>query len=251
MEKLHHIHRNLILIVLLGNICCSSKAQQVEHSEMKTAAEIVADQFEKWKNGGAGLFELLDDNVVWTVSGKSPVSGTYHGKADFLKHAVSPIIAKLKTPLKPVLISLTADSTYVWLHFKAKAVTIDDEVYQNTYLWKMQLKDGKITNATAFLDTHELTNLMKAKETTMNKTIEETKAYIGMWVTKDGHIRHELLSDNRYDEARGNRKSAYQGSYKITGNHIDYQDDTGFTADGEFKEGILYHAGMILYKEKN
>ena len=83
------------------------------------------------------------------------------------------------------------------------------------------------------------------------KTIEETKAYIGMWVTADGYIRHELLPNNRYDEARGQRKSAYQGNYKVTGNHIDYKDDTGFTADGEFKDGILYHAGMILYKEKN
>ena len=83
-----------------------------------------------------------------------------------------------------------------------------------------------------------------------SKTIEETKGYIGMWVTKDGHIRHELLPDNRDDEARGNRKSAYQGSYRVTGNHIDYKDDTGFTADGEFKDGILYHGGMILYKEK-
>lgn len=85
----------------------------------------------------------------------------------------------------------------------------------------------------------------------MEKTIEETKAYIGMWVTEDGYIRHELLPDNRYDEARGNRNSAYQGSYEVKGNRIDYKDDTGFTADGEFRGGILYHAGMVLYKEKN
>ncbi len=83
----------------------------------------------------------------------------------------------------------------------------------------------------------------------MSKTIEETKTYIGMWMTADGHIRHELLSNNRYDEARGNRESAYQGSYKVTGNHIDYKDDTGFSADGTFKDGILYHAGMVLYKK--
>jgi len=44
-------------------------------------------------------------------------------------------------------------------------------------------------------------------------------------------------------------KTAYQGHYTVTGNHIDYKDDTGFTADGEFRNGILYHAGMILYKE--
>lgn len=85
----------------------------------------------------------------------------------------------------------------------------------------------------------------------MEKTIEETKAYIGMWVTEDGYIHHELLLDNRYDEARGNRNSAYHGSYEVKDNNIYYKDDTGFTADGEFRTGILYHAGMILYKEKN
>lgn len=84
----------------------------------------------------------------------------------------------------------------------------------------------------------------------IDKTIEETKEYIGVWVTEDGYIRHELLPDYRYDEARGHRKSAYQGGYKISGNRIDYKDDTGFTADGEFKEGILYHGGMVLFKEQ-
>lgn len=79
--------------------------------------------------------------------------------------------------------------------------------------------------------------------------MQSSNSYIGMWVTKDGYIRHELLTNGRYDEARGNRKSAYQGSYKISGNHIDYKDDTGFTADGDFREGVLYHAGMILFKE--
>lgn len=83
----------------------------------------------------------------------------------------------------------------------------------------------------------------------MKATIEETKEYIGMWVTADEHIRHELLTSNRYVEARGNRENAYQGSYKVKGNHIDYKDDTGFVADGEFIDGVLYHAGMILYKK--
>lgn len=80
--------------------------------------------------------------------------------------------------------------------------------------------------------------------------MEQTKQYLGMWITEDGHIRHALLPNFRYEEARGNKERAYQGSYTITGNHIDYRDDTGFTADGEFKDGILYHAGMVLYKKK-
>ncbi|WP_207302040.1 Atu4866 domain-containing protein [[Erwinia] mediterraneensis] len=78
----------------------------------------------------------------------------------------------------------------------------------------------------------------------------ELHPYIGIWVTDDGYIRHELLPDGRYDEARGARKSAYQGRYTLSGNHIDYLDDTGFTADGDFIEDVLYHAGMVLRREQ-
>ncbi|MES2109832.1 MAG: Atu4866 domain-containing protein [Bacteroidota bacterium] len=79
--------------------------------------------------------------------------------------------------------------------------------------------------------------------------MSSTHNYTGMWVTSDGYIRHKLLPNGRYDEARGKRKSAYQGSYTIEDDHIEYKDDTGFTADGDFKDGILYHAGMVLYRQ--
>jgi hypothetical protein len=68
---------------------------------------------------------------------------------------------------------------------------------------------------------------------------------------EDGRIRHELLANGRYVEARGTREKAYQGRYEITGDHIEYWDDTGFTADGDFIDGVLHHAGMILYRDGN
>lgn len=70
--------------------------------------------------------------------------------------------------------------------------------------------------------------------------------YVGIWVTDDGRVRHELLPDGRYDEARGGRESAYRGRYEVTGSHIEYWDDTGFTADGDFVDDTLYHGGMVL-----
>lgn len=74
--------------------------------------------------------------------------------------------------------------------------------------------------------------------------------YVGMWVTADGHVRHELLPNGRYDEARGNRQSAYRGRYEVTGNHIEYWDDTGFTADGDFVDAdTLHHGGMVLRRQ--
>ena len=73
---------------------------------------------------------------------------------------------------------------------------------------------------------------------------------VGMWMTQDGRIRHELLPDGRYDEARDGRAHAYQWRYRITGNHIDHTDDTGFTADGDFVAAdVLHHAGLVMKKE--
>jgi hypothetical protein len=88
-----------------------------------------------------------------------------------------------------------------------------------------------------------------SSQTQDSKTMQAS-SFVGMWITADGYIRHELLPNGRYDEARGNRKSAYQGRYTITGNHIDYVDDTGFTADGEFIDGVLHHGGMLFYRKE-
>jgi hypothetical protein len=86
---------------------------------------------------------------------------------------------------------------------------------------------------------------------TSRQVTQQITPYIGMWVTGDGHIRQELLPNGRYDEARGERKSAYQGRYEIRGNRINYWDDTGFTADGIFvDDNTLHHGGMIFYREK-
>lgn len=87
-------------------------------------------------------------------------------------------------------------------------------------------------------------------EKNKSRELQEASPYVGMWVTADGAIRQELLPNGRYDEARGSRRSAYTGSYAIRGSRIEYVDDTGFTADGEFDGDILYHGGMIFYREK-
>ncbi|MFJ3795066.1 Atu4866 domain-containing protein [Streptomyces sp. NPDC090088] len=85
---------------------------------------------------------------------------------------------------------------------------------------------------------------------TENTTDEDRADVAGMWVTADGHIRQELRADGRYDEARGSRRSAYTGSYTVTGRHIDYVDDSGFTATGDIRDGVLHHEHLVLYREE-
>ena len=76
-------------------------------------------------------------------------------------------------------------------------------------------------------------------------------AFIGLWVSPDGYVRQKLRPDGRYDESRGIHIGAYQGRYEVCGNHIAYCDDTGFTADGEFIDGVLYHGGMTFHRESD
>lgn len=56
-----------------------------------------------------------------------------------------------------------------------------------------------------------------------------------MWVTADSYIRQELLPN---------------GHYEIKGAHIEYWDDTGFTADRDFTDdNTLAHGDYIFYRE--
>ncbi|PZE69598.1 SDR family NAD(P)-dependent oxidoreductase [Curtobacterium sp. MCBD17_021] len=81
-------------------------------------------------------------------------------------------------------------------------------------------------------------------------TTTTTHPYVGLWVTSDGRIRHELRADGRYVEARGDREAAYVGRYEVSGGHVEYVDDTGFTADGDFRDDVLHHAGMVLHRRR-
>ncbi|WP_150244461.1 Atu4866 domain-containing protein [Nocardiopsis quinghaiensis] len=72
--------------------------------------------------------------------------------------------------------------------------------------------------------------------------------YLGMWVDETGLIHQELTADGRYDEARGGRPHAYQGSFWIEGDRIVYRDDLGFWAYGRFTDDVLHHAGYVFHR---
>ncbi|MBK3570475.1 Atu4866 domain-containing protein [Streptomyces sp. MBT62] len=69
---------------------------------------------------------------------------------------------------------------------------------------------------------------------------------IGVWIDENGFLHQELTADGRYDETRGGRPHAYEGRYWIDGDRIDYLDDLGFWAFGEFRGDELHHAGYAM-----
>lgn len=72
--------------------------------------------------------------------------------------------------------------------------------------------------------------------------------YLGTWIDENDFVHQHLTADGRYDETRGGRPHAFQGSFWITGDRIDYRDDLGFWAFGEFIDGTLHHAGYTFHR---
>lgn len=70
--------------------------------------------------------------------------------------------------------------------------------------------------------------------------------HLGMWIDESDFLHQELTADGRYDETRGGRPHAFQGRFWIEGDRIDYLDDLGFWAFGDFRDGVLHHAGYVL-----
>ncbi|AZQ35423.1 amidohydrolase [Streptomyces cyaneochromogenes] len=68
----------------------------------------------------------------------------------------------------------------------------------------------------------------------------------GVWIDRKDFLHQRLSADGRYDETRGGRPHAYQGRFWIDGDRIDYLDDLGFWAYGEFKGDELHHAGYVM-----
>ncbi|MFJ3308382.1 Atu4866 domain-containing protein [Streptomyces sp. NPDC086549] len=69
---------------------------------------------------------------------------------------------------------------------------------------------------------------------------------VGVWIDRNDFLHQELTADGRYDETRGGRPHAYQGRYWIDGDRVDYLDDLGFWAYGEFRGDELHHAGYVM-----
>lgn len=123
------------------------------------AAQVHA-AFDGWRNGQGSVFDLLADDVVWTVAGDSPVSGTYRTKQAFLDEAVAPITARLATPIVPSVTRIVADGDHVVVLWQGSATAHDGAVYRNDYAWHLELAGGRIVRATAYLDTWALARLL-------------------------------------------------------------------------------------------
>ncbi|AAM04423.1 predicted protein [Methanosarcina acetivorans C2A] len=123
--------------------------------------EIVHEGFTKWANGTGDVFDLLADDMEWTIIGSSPVSKTYTNRKQFLEEVITPLNERLSVKIVPRVRGIYADGDMVIALWDGKATAKDGKPYNNTYSWYMTMKNGRIVKVVAFLDTISLADLWK------------------------------------------------------------------------------------------
>ena len=137
---------------------CDSSAEKSMDMNNK---EIVRNAFERWSKAEGSFFDLLAEDVKWTITGNSPVSKTYTSKKQFLDEVINPLNEKLTKKIVPRLKELYADGDMVIALWDGSAVAKDGITYDNTYSWYMKMRENKIIEVVAFFDTIGFTELWK------------------------------------------------------------------------------------------
>lgn len=113
---------------------------------------IIERAFAAWAAGTGGPYDLLSDNVVWTITGNSLAGKTYGSRKAFMSEVIRPFNARMSAGLKPTIKSIHAEGDTVVVFFDASGTAKDGRPYTNTYAWILGMRDGRITNASAFFD---------------------------------------------------------------------------------------------------
>jgi ketosteroid isomerase-like protein len=120
---------------------------------------LIQEGFDRWASNQGSFFDLLSDDIEWTITGTSPVSKTYTSRKQFLDEVIAPLSARLSKQITPKVRALYADGDTVIALWDGTAVAKDGKPYNNTYSWYMTLKNDRIVKAIAFFDTLELADI--------------------------------------------------------------------------------------------
>jgi ketosteroid isomerase-like protein len=121
----------------------------------------VEDAFAAWARGDGSVFDLLADDVTWTITGSSALGGTYTSRRQFLDEAIAPLSERLAEPIRPTVQSVVVEGDDVVVLFAGHGVATDGEPYDNRYSWHLRWDGDAIAQVVAFFDAAPLDELFR------------------------------------------------------------------------------------------
>lgn len=157
----------VILSVLALNSCSNDAAGYSGDSAANNKA-IIEKGFKDWVNGVGNLFPLVADSVKWTIENYSERPDgyiseprVYHSKKELMKANMKSLYSRFTGIIKPEVKGVYADGDMVVVYWQGTTQTTEKLPFSNTYVWIMRMKNGKVTELTAFLDMNVMNKLMK------------------------------------------------------------------------------------------
>lgn len=120
-------------------------------TETAQIKQIVSQGFERWVAGEQSFFDLLPEDIEWTVTGSNPLSGTYRSRTEFLD-ALEPLLGRLAKPIVPRTYTVYADGDTVIVLWEGSAEAKDGVPYDNVYSWYLTFDGDRIAKVVAFFD---------------------------------------------------------------------------------------------------
>ncbi|WP_321927701.1 nuclear transport factor 2 family protein [Paraburkholderia guartelaensis] len=133
-------------------LIAGAQAVRADTGDQESNKATVQRAFDAWAAGTGSPYDLLADNVTWTITGNSLASRTYTSREAFLGEVIRPFNARMRIGLKPTIRSIYAEGDTVVVFFDANGTARDGKPYANTYAWFLALRGGKIIHAFAFFD---------------------------------------------------------------------------------------------------
>lgn len=120
----------------------------------ETNKHLVREAFRPWERGDSGpFFDLIADDVKWTVIGSTPVSGVYHSKQDLIDQAFGPLLEKLDGRMTTRFVDITGEGEKIFLQFTSSGVTKSGLKYNQTYCFAIVMRNSRIVEIVAYIDT--------------------------------------------------------------------------------------------------
>ncbi|OAP64979.1 hypothetical protein AYL99_00951 [Fonsecaea erecta] len=90
-------------------------------------------------NFGTSFAAALSDDLVWTVTGSSPIAGTYNGKQVYIDQVLTPLRDVLVTLPVPIVEHIFADGDWATVNWRSQGVVGKNGAnYDMQYAWLMR-----------------------------------------------------------------------------------------------------------------
>jgi ketosteroid isomerase-like protein len=111
---------------------------------------------------GAVFLDAFSDNLVWTATGHSPVSGTFRSKADYIEKVYRPLDDHLETWPQADVTRILADGDWAIVEFNGVGgVGKNGTDYSLQYCWVIHVEANVITEVTGYYDQTKVAELFR------------------------------------------------------------------------------------------